>query len=71
MSYSDHSAQRCFKSNAPVVMPSRDSAAPSASGYSERWNARTPSYKRNEKGRKEILHIVHTGAQMALGTGGT
>ncbi len=28
-------------------------------GYSERWNGRTPSYKRNEKGRKEILHIVH------------
>ncbi len=28
-------------------------------GYSERWNCRTPSYKRNEKGRKDILHIVH------------
>ncbi len=29
MSYGDHSAQRRFKSNAPLVMPSRDSAAPS------------------------------------------
>ncbi len=29
MSYGVHSAQRRFKSNAPLVMPSRDSAAPS------------------------------------------
>ncbi len=29
MSYGDHSAQRRLKSNAPHVMPSRDSAAPS------------------------------------------
>ncbi len=29
---------------------------PSASGYSERWNG-TPSYKRNEKGRKSFTYL--------------